>query len=44
MGEGMEKGMRVFRIRCGEGQKGGPNGHENYWKSETDRSVEGDHL
>ena len=27
-------------IRCGEGQKKWPDGHENEWKSETDRGGE----
>ena len=26
-----------FRIRCGEVQKRGPDGHENEWKSATER-------
>jgi len=34
-----------LRIRCGEGQEGWPDGHENEWKSATDGGREmGGHL
>ena len=33
-------GVDQFRIRCGEGQEGWPDGHENEWKSATDRVEE----
>ena len=36
---------RGFRIRCGEGQERWLDGHENEWKSATDRGEEvGGHL
>jgi hypothetical protein len=28
----------AFRVRCGEGQEGWLNGHENEWKSANDRA------
>lgn len=31
----MGKGMGGFRIRCGDGQEGWTDGHENEWKSAT---------
>ena len=34
------KGNRGFRIRCGEGQERWLDGHENEWKSATDRGEE----
>jgi hypothetical protein len=33
-----------FRIRCGEGQEICPDGHENEWKSATDRVRSRRHL
>jgi hypothetical protein len=30
----------VFRIKCGEGQERWLDGHENEWKSATDRGEE----
>jgi hypothetical protein len=40
MRERIDRGMRVFRIKCGEGQDGCLYGHENKWKTETCRGVE----
>ena len=42
-GTGRESGWRGtwgFRIRCGEGQERWLDGHENEWKSATDRGGE----
>jgi hypothetical protein len=41
-GSGLDLGRGVdqFRIRCGEGQEGWPDDHENEWKSATDRVEE----
>ena len=36
---GYEERNGGFRIRCGEVQKRGPDGHENEWKSATDRGC-----
>ena len=33
----MGKGLEGLRIRCVEVVEGRPNGHENEWKSATDR-------
>jgi hypothetical protein len=36
-GRGMGRTMEGFRIRCGEGQEGWPDGHENEWESASGR-------
>ena len=36
----MEGDVWAFRIRCGEAQEECPDGHENEWKSATDRHGE----
>jgi hypothetical protein len=35
-----ERGDGAFRIRCGEGQERWLDGHENEWKSVTDRDED----
>ena len=37
MGEGIVRGVGGLRNRCGKGQEGCLDGHENEWKSVTDR-------
>lgn len=37
---GVGRRMEKFGIRCGEGQERWLNGHENEWKSATDRDEE----
>jgi hypothetical protein len=34
---GREESMRGFGVGCGEGQVRWPDGHENEWKSATNR-------
>ena len=41
---GRERNRVGFRIRCGEGQERCLDGHENEWKSATDRSGRWGHL
>ena len=39
-GGGEGEGNGGFRIRCGEGQERWLDGHEDEWKSTTDRGEE----